>query len=466
MKYYENKNITLYHGDNNDEMKVIPNDSIDLIVTDPPYGITFMGKQWDIKVPSIEIWKECLRTLKPGAFAFIMSSPRQDVLSEMIYNIRHAGFDTNFTSIYWTYASGFPKAMNIGKAIDKRFGTEREVIGKNTKADSTYYTNNVGGSIISTQTYNITKPTSEKAKEFDGSYAGFQPKPAVEIIIVAMKPLSEKSFIDQTLKNGKGITWLDNCRIPYSSKKDYDIVVDNFKGGIERASQEEKESWRLHDGGWRLGVGIEIPDENKGRFPANLLVSDDILNDGNITKTGICNPEKNKKNSESFFGKYKDTNFIGYDISGGDSGSFSRYFDLDKWFNETIKKLPEDVQKVFPFLIVSKAAKSERNEGCDDTKLQQVNDGRNIPPDNAFQRGITLRHNFHPTVKPLKLISYLITLGSRPKDVILDPFVGSGTTCISANMIGRKSIGIEINEDYINIAKSKIIEVSKQVRFT
>ena len=465
MKYYENKNITLYHGDNNDEMKVIPNDSIDLIVTDPPYGITFMGKQWDIKVPSIEIWKECLRTLKPGAFTFIMSSPRQDVLSEMIYNIRHAGFDTNFTSIYWTYASGFPKAMNIGKAIDKRFGTEREVIGKNTKADSTYYTNNVGGSIISTQTYNITKPTSEKAKEFDGSYAGFQPKPAVEIIIVAMKPLSEKSFIDQALNNGKGITWLDDCRLPYQSDGDKESAILGGKittkdsnagigavvGGINNI-ELDKEQW--------------IKEKQIGRFPANLLVSDDILNDGNITKTGICNPEKNKKNSESFFGKYKDTNFIGYDISGGDSGSFSRYFDLDKWFNETIKKLPEDVQKVFPFLIVSKAAKSERNEGCDDTKLQQVNDGRNIPPDNAFQRGITLRHNFHPTVKPLKLISYLITLGSRPKDVILDPFVGSGTTCISANMIGRKSIGIEINEDYINIAKSKIIEVSKQVRFT
>src|SRR5713226_4000788 len=157
----------LIHANCIDVLRNMPDNSVDCIVTDPPYGYSFMGKDWDKAVPSVEVWKECLRVLRPGSFAFVMSAPRQDVLSQMIVRIAEAGFDTDFTSIYWTYASGFPKAMNIGKR---------------------------GG--------------------LAGAYAGFRPKPAVEIIIVAMKPLSEKTFVDQALKNGKGVTWLDDCRIP------------------------------------------------------------------------------------------------------------------------------------------------------------------------------------------------------------------------------------------------------------
>ena len=92
-------------------MRKMDESSVDCIVSDPPYGYSFMGKDWDKVVPSVEIWQECLRVLKPGAFAFIMSAPRQDVLSHMIVNLDKAGFETGFTSIYWTYASGFPKLI-------------------------------------------------------------------------------------------------------------------------------------------------------------------------------------------------------------------------------------------------------------------------------------------------------------------------------------------------------------------
>lgn len=92
----------IINGDSLPTLKSMAENSVDCLVTDPPYGYSFMGKDWDKAVPSVEIWRECLRVLKPGAFAFVMSAPRQDVLSQMIVRLGMAGFDTGFTSIYWT----------------------------------------------------------------------------------------------------------------------------------------------------------------------------------------------------------------------------------------------------------------------------------------------------------------------------------------------------------------------------
>lgn len=392
-------------GDAYELIKELPSDSVDLVVTDPPYGYSFMGLDWDKAVPKTEIWQECLRVLKPGAFAFIMSSPRQDVLSQMIVRIGQAGFKTDFTSIYWTYASGFPKAMNIGKAIDKKAGIQREVIGqkKLNPRDKKVYTPNSYDGLQGSSTFEknpsmnmITAPSSAEAKLLDGSYAGFQPKPAVEVIIVAMKPLSEKTYIEQALKNGKGITWLDKGRIPFQSKDDFKEVVYNYKGGIERAT-DSKETWKLHDGGWKLGEGIEVPDESKGRFPANLLVSDDVLNDGRILICGTSTKHTPGKEYMGHGGKDRGNAYL------GDFGSYSRYFDLDKWFDETIKKLPKEVRGTLPFLIIGKPCKSEKNKDVDNPRTN-INSPKN--------------NNHHPTVKPLKLFSYLITIGSRENDTI------------------------------------------------
>ena len=120
----------LIKGDSLIELAKLKDNSVDLIVTDPPYGYSFMGKEWDKALPDKRIWKECLRVLKHGGFAYVMSAPRQDVLSRMMIDLEGAGFNTSFTSMYWAYASGFPKAMNISKAVDKKLGVEREVVGK------------------------------------------------------------------------------------------------------------------------------------------------------------------------------------------------------------------------------------------------------------------------------------------------------------------------------------------------
>src|SRR5690606_1679252 len=138
------------------------------------------------------------------------------------------------------------------------------------------------------------------------------------------------------------------------------------------------------------------------------------------------------------------------------SGSFSRYFDLDAWFTQKIKDLPDEVKKTFPFLLVPKAATGEKNEGLDTFGLNKVNDGRQTPIDNPFQRGETLRKNIHPTVKPVALMSYLITLGSREGDLVLDPFLGSGTTLVACRLMMRSGLGIELNPEYEALIKARI----------
>ena len=344
---------TILQGPAQDQLKTLDSESIDLIVTDPPYGYSFMNKDWDKAVVGVDTWKECLRVLKPGAFAFIMSSPRQDVLCKMILNLIDAGFETNFTSLYWCYASGFPKAADVSKLIDKRNGkhrpvrsieleeylkskikerysnhrelakemgidescirrwtgkhldfsvaafippenkyeilkqklglddrfdeliereeAEREILEQRTKARSEGA--NFAMPTMGAQTKYIdidyTKPATPQAKRLQGAYAGFQPKPAVELILTVMKPLSEKTFVDQALSNQKGITWLDDCRIPYQSEDD---IGDPDRGKGYPVLPPEK--------GWNQNKMINnITIGDKGRFPANLLVEDDVLNE-------------------------------------------------------------------------------------------------------------------------------------------------------------------------------------------
>jgi hypothetical protein len=275
-------------GDCAETLKMLPDESIDLIVTDPPYGIAFMGKSWDKALPSLDALKECCRVLKPGAFGFFMCSPRQDVMPRMILRLEQAGFETGFTSIFWVYTHGFPRGNSISLTIDKMQGVEREVIGKAIRPNSCLPDHKSGGKhgII----YDITAPTTPEAKALDGAYPAFNPKPATEPILVVMKPLSEKTYTAQALKNGKGITWLDNCKIPYADEND-----------------KENASW---------GTQVHLDDESDahdGRFPANILVSDDTL---------------------------------------GDS---SRFFDLDKWFKE---QLPKYARKTYPNLVVPKPTPS------------------------------------------------------------------------------------------------------------
>jgi len=373
--FFENDLGEIYQGDCLDVMKELPSESIDLLLTDPPYGYSFLGKDWDRAVPKVDIWKECNRLLKPGSFAFIMSAPRLDCLLRMALNLGEAGFEIGFTPIYWAYHSGFPKALDISKVIDRRLGLKRETVEMPGRQRSAlcwgkHYA-------CGRREIDFTLPASDEAKSLSGGYAGFQPKPAVEVVIVAMKPLSEKSHTDQALKNGKGVTWLKDCSIP---------TEDGFS-----------------------------------RFPSNLLACDKVF--------------------------------------GGDS----YMFDLDMWFEERMGSLPKDIADRFPFLFVKKPSKSEKESGCESIGPKRWCDDEESV-DIPQKRNRAERHNYHPTVKPVKLMSYLTVLGSRPKDIVLDPFLGSGTTAMACELLGRRWIGIELEREYAEIAAARISNSGLKIR--
>ncbi len=261
--------------------------------------------------------------------------------------------------------------------------------------------------------------------------------------------------ISKFINIGVGSVNFDDARIP----------IDR---NIERNYDKENSSGKTGSNKGLFTMGEDQPrcDDwlDKGRFPANLICSDDVLNDGTTTKSKESHNIKGAgfvANSQIFHNDPK------YEVkedclrSIGDSGSFSRYFSLDAWWSERIKELPKEIQKTFPFLIIPKPSKSEKNKGLQDFNKQKVNDGRKTPIDNAFQRGETERHNIHPTVKSVALFSYLITLGSRRGDVIFDPFMGSGTAGIASYSLGRSFIGFELDPDYFKIGNHRIVDELK-----
>ena len=420
----------IINGDSLKVLKKLEDDSVDMICTDPPYGYSFMGKNWDKAVPSVKLWKECVRVLKPGGFCFVMSAPRADVQGEMIKRLDKSGFRTDFTPIYWTYASGFPKAANIGKMVDKKFGAERKVLGARVSAEGRCRTNEPSGGKsrdgiheggIKERTEMVTEPATDEAKELDGSFGGYQPKPAVEVILVCMKPITEKTYVDQALNNGKGVTWLNDVRIPTDESLDGGAYAKN------PTPREGKDMWTSNRKGdtkcfERGGAGDYQQPE--GRFPSNLIVQDDMLNDGLTRPKG-----KYTDSGSASGGIWSESTGKPAGRTYGDEGSYSRFFDLDRWWESRVTELPESVQATFPFMIVPKASKSEKNEAT---------------------------NNNHPTVKPIELMSYLVTLGSRKDDLVVDPFVGSGTTCIAAKLLGRNYMGVEKDEDYAMIATERV----------
>jgi len=426
-------------------MKTFPSDYIDCIVTDPPYGISFMGKDWDKVLPPKEAFDEMYRVMKAGALAFVMSSPRQDVLWRMLQMLDSCGFKQKQSFISWVYASGFPKAYDISKGIDAKLGLEREVVSKTKSGGYAHvmktnkeqgfrpedYYSDKGNQFTSNEA------KSELAKKWNGWKSQTGLKPALECILMVTKPFSEKTIVEQVLKTGTGAINVDACRIPTSENLNGDAYGNNSEG-------REEGVWKEHSGFKEGNAGIF--QQPKGRFPANLLVSDNALDDGTITKRGVS-----KKFHEGYEGE-SNTNFIrgvsSPENQHGDSGGFSRYFDLDKW------------AKHHGFLRVPKASKSERNEGLTEVFKEKIVECLHGNADGTFNKRIgnkpSVSKNYHPTVKPVRLMAYLIELGCQPNGIVLDPFAGSGSTGIACLKLGRKFVGIEIDSGYCEIANARM----------
>jgi site-specific DNA-methyltransferase (adenine-specific) len=396
--------MNIIHGDSLDKLKELEDNSIDSIVTDPPYGLSFMGKKWDYDVPSQEIWEECLRVLKPGGYLLAFAGTRTQ--HRMAVRIEDAGFEIR-DMIAWVYGSGFPKSLNIGKVVDKLQGNEREVIGDNIRLGDKkpYVTNNNPDNQTS---YKSVYPTKGKLTKGTSPYEGWGTalKPALEPITVARKPLSEKTVAENVLKYGTGGINIDGCRVGTEER-------NNPQAGFVRRGRTDEEVFG--------GVDRNKPDGKltvTGRFPANLLHdgSDEVVGLFPNTKSGNLNSghKRGDGTGNSFMGG-------GGTVTGnygGDSGSASRFF------------------------YCAKSSKSERNKGCEDV----------ITNENGQERV----GNIHSTVKPISLMRYLVRLVTPKGGTVLDPFMGSGTTGIGAKLEGFDFIGIEREAEYIKIAEARI----------
>ena len=402
-------------------LKLIPDNSLDSIVTDPPYGLSFMGKKWDYDVPSVKIWKECLRVLKPGGFLLAFAGARTQ--HRMACNIEDGGFEIR-DMIAWVYGSGFPKSHNIGKAVDKLQGNEREEIGENpNKRPNSQENYSLDGKAKNFQ-INV-QPLSKGTSPYEGW--GTALKPALEPITVARKPF-KGTVADNVLKYGTGGINIDGCRVGTETmpsvkiKQSYGNGSDNhFGGGKPRGKEVETK-------------------EQQGRFPANFIHdgSDEVVELFPETKSGAkkANQKDYNNNGDEFI-----TN-LGASVNEykASSGSASRFF------------------------YCAKASKKDRNEGLEgfEEKNKKTDYGTFDKRSGAREESTPLpTKNNHPTVKPTKLMQYLVRLVTPKGGTCLDPFMGSGSTGKACKLEGFDFIGIDLDEDYCKIAEARINNLPK-----
>lgn len=389
--------MRLYNQDNREALKELADNSVDSIVTDPPYGLSFMNKKWDYDVPSVEFWREVYRVLKPGGHILSFGGTR--TYHRMVVNIEDAGFEIR-DQIQWIYGVGFPKSLNIGKAVGKYVGW------------------------------------------------GSQLKPANEPICLARKPLSEKSIAENVMRWRTGGLNIDGCRI-------------GNEGETKRTGQTNKVSSTDPDLSPTKSLnrtGHGVVELNEGRFPANVILEcccDEVIQ-GDIH----TNPDCPCYIMDEQSGVSKSTK-----MRTGDRDSFLNSNDVFGIKNDGKTKRIEnfgDGGGASRFFYRAKVSKKERNLGLDDfedKKLCQGGYNSDWSSDKENDIGlnkIKIYKNNHPTVKPINLLTYLCRLITPPNGVVLDPFMGSGSTGVAALLEGFDFIGMELEKDYYEIAKRRI----------
>jgi len=418
--------INLLHGDCLEQMKTLSDNSVDSIVSDPPYGISFMAKKWDYDVPSVEVWKEAIRVLKPGGHALIACGTRTQ--HRMVVNIEDAGFEIRDV-VSWIYGSGFPKSLNISKAIDKAAGAEREKVpNPRAKQQTAAIGTNVLGDYNACDTISPT-PATDEAKQWDGW--GTALKPACEFFTLARKPLSEKTIAKNVLKWGTGGINIDGCR----------VGTDTLPA--QKAGQAKIGTFERQD---------MVTPERQGRFPANLIHdgSQEVLDLFPETKSGKISKHHKLAQKSSFQGSGETTGLESY----GDQGSAARFFK-----NIKLGSNGDDCQ----IESAPRASTSEDSkvvvEGQDNENEEMRNSGGfnfkafYCPKASKKDRD---EGNNHPTVKPTALMAYLCRLITPTGGTVLDPYMGSGSTGKAAAQEGFSFVGCELDKEYYQIAKARI----------
>jgi site-specific DNA-methyltransferase (adenine-specific) len=419
----------IHVGNNLDILPTLPDNSVDSIVTDPPYELGFMGKKWDSTgiAYSVELWSECLRVLKPGGHLLAFSGSR--TYHRMTVAIEDAGFEIR-DMISWISNKTFPKSLNISKAIDKAAGAEREVIGvnQNVVRDSKV----AGGSDFggfSKANAEVTASATEEAKKWEGW--GTALKPTVEPIVMARKPV-KGTVANNVLTYGTGGLNIDASRIGTDT-----ITINTFDNGAKPFGDAVGEPFTSR--------------QQEGRWPANVILDEDaaeILDDqSGQTNSKASNRGEINIGKMAGYGDAEKKTMAGTERLRGhnDSGGASRFF------------------------YVAKASKRDRNEGLDELpngywELQghqgnKAEDGISNKSGTGTVAGFS--KNYHPTVKPTSLMNYLIKLVTPPGGTVLDPFTGSGSTGKAAILDGFDFVGIEMTEEYLPIIEGRLAYAEK-----
>ena len=400
--YFEKDDITVYQGDLLDVLPQLPEASVDCVVTDPPYGLRFMEKGWDHDVPGPAYWQAISRVCKPGALLLAFGGTRTH--HRLTCAIEDTGWEIR-DCLMWLHGQGFPKSLDISKAIDKAAGAVREVIGASRSIDcvergytKVYSTKAENSGFGTSRTFGlgipITAPATPEAAKWNGW--GTALKPAWEPIVLAMKPL-DGTFATNAEKHGVAGLNIDASR----------IGTDDLVCNHARSSEAAKSKGKYGDS--CAQTTHQTVSQRLGRFPANLLLDEEAAQQLD-TQTGTITSGKMKagqqrnqsKGKGGYHGDFPETATA--NGTYGDSGGASRFF------------------------YCAKANKSERGPGND-----------------------------HPTVKPLDLMKYLLTLVSTPNGgVILDPFAGSGTTALAAQQLGRRCICVELDKHNCDITVARL----------
>ncbi len=479
-------------GKSEERLKEFLDNFFDGIITDPPYEINFMGETWDASgiAYNVELWKEVLRTAKPGSFLFCFGGTR--TFHRVACAIEDAGWIIR-DQMMWLYGEGFPKSTNIGKQLDKEAGVERVVVGNRAELNGRNPKNHtsIDGKSTSFQSgwdKDITIPATNITKLWDGYGTGL--KPAWEPIIVAMKPLE------------KGLTYAQNA-------KKWGVAGLNIDGGRIGISQKDfdnnmskisKEFTCVKPFGGLEGKGSALEPNPEGRWPANVILSHSpdcvcvgtkIINEGapegGYNYTGeeykvkgfvkICKPQASSNRGQETVEVYACVPDCPIRIMDGQSEIHKDSFYSGKRNQPKTKNSfgKFQIQNENPvgyngnggasrFFYCAKAKRSEKEAGligfvecvkCEkyDSEFHTITD-----PKMGEKTKERCTRNNHPTVKPLDLMKYLCALIKMPNNdqVILDPFCGSGTTLVAAEQLNINYIGIEQDSDSFLIADSRI----------
>lgn len=416
---------TILHGDSRQLLKDLESDSLDSCVTDPPYELGFMGKDWDKSgiANDPEFWKEVLRVLKPGAHLLAFGGTR--TYHRMTCAIEDAGFEIR-DCLTWNYGSGFPKSLDVSKAIDKAAGAEREdkfggAFDRNAGPTGNKRCDKCGKWLVSGSPCQCPRPQdlpqSDDAKKWQGW--GTAIKPSWEPIVLARKPLSERTIAANVLKHGTGAINVDGCRVEMSGKSEHGGArMSNFGGGTYNGTEDYRE-------------------HALGRFPANSIFDRDAaaVLDEQSGKSVSSDTFNAGRDASTKFGQVKSSI---RQTAHSDSDGASRF----------VKIIDFDPVYDAPFFYEAKASTAERNFGLAGREKKRPDRNGN----NADNRQWDIpgshsqpRQNSHPTVKPVRLMQYLIKLITPPKRLVCERC--SNTNADSKENTNKTARVLDLRED-------------------